>query len=103
MVDRIDAYRIVNVSVLRVVNDLVLLDVMEAVDRPTQVRLEEAVFSISETRERLDGTVVVAHDLSQYANKFYSITLDTSDIVWLDYLVGHNISEINLTEFGEYV
>lgn len=103
MVDRIDAYRIVNASVLRVVNDMVLLDVFEVSDRPSQIRLEEAVFSVAETRERLDGTVVVAHELSQYTNKFYSITLNTSDVVWLDYLVGHNISEIDLTEFGEYV
>lgn len=103
MVDRIDAYRIVNASILRVADDLVLLDVMEPDDKPSQIRLEEAVFSIAETRERLDGTVVVAHELSQYTNKFYSITLKTRDVAWIDYLVGHSISEIDLTEFGEYV
>lgn len=103
MVDIIDAYRIVNASVLRVADDLVPLEVMEPYDKPSQIRLEEAVFSVAETRDRLDGIVVVAHDLTQYTNKFYSITLDTSDVVWIDYLVGHSISEIDLTEFGEYV
>ena len=103
MVDIIDAYQIINASVLRVANDMVKLDTFEADSKPSQVRLEEAIFSIAETRQRLDGTVVVAHELSQYTNKFYSITLNTSETVWLDYLVGHTIEEIDLTEFGEYV
>lgn len=103
MVDVIDAYRIVNTSVLRVAEDLVELDTMELPDKSSQIRLDEAVYSVAEIRGRLDGTVVVAHELSQYTNKFYSITLNTGEVVWLDYLVGHSISEINLTEFGEYV
>lgn len=103
MVDIIDAYRIVNESVLRVAEDCVVLDTLEYEYKPTQVRLEEAVDSIAETRDRLDKTVVVAHDLSQYVNRFYSITLSTNDTVWIDYLVGHRVEEIDLTEFGEYV
>lgn len=103
MVDIIDAYRSINKSVLRVADDLVPLSVMEVDTQPTAVRLEEAVFSIAETQRRLDAGVVVAHELSQYQNKFYSITLETSNVVWLDYLVGHTIDEIDLTEFGEYV
>lgn len=103
MVDIIDAYRIVNASVLRVANDLVELESFDVTDRSSQLRLDEAVFSVAETRRRLDGVVVVAHDLTQYTNKFYSITLNTSETVWIDYLVGHSISEIDLTEFGDYV
>lgn len=103
MVDIIDAYRIVNASVLRVANDLVELESFDVPDRSSQLRLDEAVFSVAETRRRLDGVVVVAHDLTQYTNKFYSITLNTSETVWIDYLVGHSISEIDLTEFGDYV
>ena len=103
MVDVIDAYRIVNTSILRVAEDLVILAVMELPDRSSQIRLEEAAYSVAEIRNRIDGNVIVAHDLSQYTNKFYSITLNTGETVWLDYRVGHNMSEIDLTEFGEYV
>lgn len=103
MVDKFDAYRILNQAVLNVANDLVQLEVIETHDKPSQLRMEEAVYSVSETRGRLDGTVVVAHDLEQYINRFYSITLNTNDAVWIDYLVGHRIEDIDLTEFGEYV
>ncbi len=103
MVDRIDAYRIVNESVLRVANDLVELDVAEFKDKAQNVRLEETAYSIADARAHLDGTVVVAHDLSQYQNKFYSITLETSESVWIDYLIEQDQNGIDLTEFGEYV
>lgn len=103
MVDRIDAYRIINQSVLRVANDLIELDQVEFTDKTQQVRLEETVYSIADARSHLDGTVIVAHDLTQYKNKFYSITLKTSESVWIDYLVGHTIDEIDLTEFGEFM
>ena len=103
MVDIMDAYRIVNSAILRVAEDCVMLDVLETSNKPTQIRLDEDVNVIAETRERLDGTVVVAHDLAQYVNRFYSISLSTNDTVWIDHLVGHRIEEIDLTEFGEYV
>lgn len=103
MVDRIDAYRIINESVLKVANDIVALDYLETTKKPSYVRLEEAVYSVSETRERLDGTVVVAHELSQYINRFYSINLSTNDTVLIEYLIGHRVEDIDLTEFGEYV
>jgi hypothetical protein len=103
MVDIIDAYRSINKSVLRVADDLVPLTVLEEDARPTAVRLDEAVYEVAETQQRLADTVVVAHDLGQYTNKFYSITLNTNSVVWLDYLVNHTYDEIDLTEFGEYI
>lgn len=103
MVSKISAYAIINKSVLQVANDTVLLNTEEIQDKPYQVRLEEAPYSIAERRNRLDGVVVVAHDLSQYVNKFYSIILKTKDEVPLDYLIVNRTESIDLTEFGEYV
>lgn len=102
MVSVISAYRIINHCILRVANDLVGLDVLEVQARSSYVRLEESAYSVAETQERLSDTVVVAHDLSQYINRFYSINLTTNDTVWLNHLIGHRVEDIDLTEFGEY-
>lgn len=101
MVDIYTAYRILNKSILDVANSVVVLDTLEVDEKPYQVRLEETTFSISERRNRLEGAVIVAHDLRQYVNRFYSITLDTDRTVLLDYLINIRPEDINLTEFGE--
>ena len=101
MVDIYTAYQILNKSVLGVADSVVVLDTIEADDKPYQVRVEEATFSIAERRNRLEGSVLVAHDVNQYVNKFYSITLDTNKTVLLDYLINIRPEDINLTEFGE--
>lgn len=101
MVDMYTSYKILNKSVLRVANDMVVLDQIEFEDRPAQVRLEEAPFSIAERKARLEGATVVAHNLAQYVNRFYSITLDSDNTVMLDYLININPEAIDLTEFGE--
>lgn len=103
MVSKMDAYAIVNRQVLQVANDTVLLDAEEIKEKPYQVRLEEAPYSIAEKRNRVEGTVVVAHDLTQYVNKFYSIVLEAGDGVAIDYLINHRVEDIDLTEFGEYL
>lgn len=100
--DFITAYAVINAAVLRVAEDLVPLDVLEYDSRTAQIRLEDTSFSIAETRGRLDNIVVVAHNLEQYTNKFYSITLSSGEGVWIDHLIGHTIEEMDLTEFGEY-
>jgi hypothetical protein len=103
MVDIMDAYRILNNSVLNVINDLVMLDETEFDDKPYQVRLEENSVSVSEVHDRLNNLVVVGHNLNQYVNKFYSIFLDSSEVVLLDYLININPVDIDLTEFGEFL
>jgi hypothetical protein len=103
MVSIMDAYSILNKSVLNVVNDMVLLDSVEFVDKPYQVRLDENSVSVSEVHNRLENTVVVGHNLAQYVNKFYSIFLDSSEVVMLDYLINVNPENIDLTEFGEFL
>lgn len=101
MVDIYTAYRILNKSILDVADSVIILDTIEADEKPYQIRLEETTFSIAERRTRLEGSVLVAHDVRQYVNKFYSITLDTNKTVLLDYLINIRPEHINLTEFGE--
>lgn len=103
MVSPIEAYKILNKSLLDVANDMVVLDVLEIDKKPCQVRLDETPYAISERRNRIEGVVVKAHDLSQYVNKFYSITLNTKEDIWLDWLINANMEKIDLTEFGEYL
>lgn len=103
MVSIMDAYGILNKSVLNVINDMVLLDSVEFEDKPYQVRLDENSVSVAEIHNRLENTVVVGHNLTQYVNKFYSIFLDSSEVVMLDYLININPENIDLTEFGEFL
>ena len=103
MVNLFDAYRIINNSILRVAKELVYLEVEEVEEKAVKIRLEETQFSIAERHERLDGTVIVAHNLNEYINKFYSIHLVESDFAWIDYLIDAKTEQIDLTEFGEFV
>lgn len=103
MVSIMDAYSILNKSVLNVINDMVMLDSVEFDDKPYQVRLEETAVEVGESRRRIDNVVVVGHHLTQYVNKFYSIFLDLSEVVMLDYLININPENIDLTEFGEFL
>ena len=59
--------------------------------------------SVGGVRNRVDDTVVVGHNLTQYVNKFYSIFLDSGEVVMLDYLINVNPENIDLTEFGEFL
>jgi hypothetical protein len=80
-----------------------MVDATEFDNKSYQVRLDENLVSVAETHNRLEKTVVVAHNLSQYINKFYSIFLDSSETVPLDYLINVNPEDIDLTEFGEFL
>lgn len=102
MVDIIEAYRTLNASLLNVANDLSSLHVLELEDQSRQVRLEETPFSIADRNERLNSGVIVGHNLNDYNNKFYSITLNVDTECWLDYLLDINFEDVDLTMFGEY-
>ena len=103
MVDLFTAYAILNNSVYEVVKSLnILTPPPEDKRKQEQVRLEEAIFNISERSNRLDNGVIVCHDLTQYINKFYKIHLEENVVPWIDYLI--DIDEvIDLTEFGSVI
>lgn len=104
MVDIIDAFSVLNKSVLNVLDDTVLLDQLDTSNmKKDSVRLEEAVTPIADIHERLDGTVIKCHRLNQYVNKFYSIHLDESEVCCIDFLININREDIDLTEFGDFV
>lgn len=99
MVDIFDAYRILNQSVLQVVSDTLSLNVIEAEEKQVQFRIEENPYSISDKLDRI-APVVVAHNIAQYTNRFYSIQLETKEICYLDILIHLNRDEVDLREFG---
>lgn len=99
MVNIFDAYRILNQSVLTVIEDSISLNVLELDDKPQIYRMEETSFSISERYDRI-APVVVAHNISQYVNRFYSIQMESKDICMLDILLNLNRDEVDLREFG---
>lgn len=103
MVNIYSAYKIVNQSILKVLDDLVPIEVIEEEDKPYQIRLDEAVVSIADRHDRLNGKAVVCHNLDQYVNKFYSINLMSEDVAWLDILINAHLEFTDLTEFGEYL
>ena len=99
MVDIFDAYRILNQSVLNVINDTISLNVIEVEDKVPQYRMEETPYSISEKYDRI-APVVVAHNIVQYTNRFYTIQLDSKEVCLLDILIHLDRSEVDLREFG---
>lgn len=99
MVDIITAYKILNKSILRVANDCVMLKPLEIEEKKEiQVRLTDEIFDISKSVSSIKATVV-AHNLSQYVNKFYGIRVLEENSVALDELLYKG--KIDLTEFGE--
>lgn len=104
MVSIYTAYAMINQAVLASVDSLVFLQPVEEekVIR-NYVRLEESPNTITERKTRLEKTVVIAHKLEQYTNKFYSISLEEDDFVYLDILLDASKEQIDLTEFGEFV
>ena len=98
-----DYFSILNKSVLNVLDGTVMIETTEFDDKVPQIRLEETPVSVAEVRERLNNVVVVGHNLTQYINKFYSIYLDSSEIVAIDYLINATKENIDLTGFGEFI
>lgn len=94
-----DLYRIVNTSLRDVANDMVALDILDVEEKQVQYRVEQAVFSLAERRERL-GAVVTAHNLMQYTNKFYSIGLTSMEPCELDWLIDLKSEDIDLSGLG---
>ena len=91
MINVLDAYAIVNQSILQVCKDTNTLNLyMEEKPAPPPYRLTEQPFEITdEDRQRLTG-VITAHNLIQYTNRFYGIQLKEYIDVWLDILINVN-------------
>lgn len=84
--DSIDAYRVINKSVLSVALSLNALEEVKEEKKQQYIRLEEAAFVLTEETNRY-CQVVSAHDLHQYKNKFHSISLKEKFECWIDVLL----------------
>ncbi len=99
MIDIIDAYKIVNTSVLDVIRSVNPLKMLEDEDRSGYVRVRETGFNTAERSYRLTN-VVVAHDLMQYMNRFHSIVLREKSICYMDILWDLDYENFSLAGFG---
>lgn len=91
MIHILDAYSIVNKSVLQVCRDTNTLTLyVEEKPAPPRHRLVEDTYVITDSdKKRLTG-VITAHNLEQYTNRFYGINLKERVDVWLDILINVN-------------
>lgn len=81
----VDGFRIINQQVANVINSVVLLEIVEVDDEKPEPRLEESTFNVAEKTRTL-RSCVTAHDLKQYINRFYSISLTEDDVCMFDCL-----------------
>lgn len=96
MVDIITGYSILNKQLLQVAKEMNVLSQIVLKEKPIQVQVKEVPYTISDKFERL-GPTVVAHDLSQYINRFHSIRLDSEETCMLDDLCDFNTDDIDLS------
>lgn len=96
----IDGFRALNVSLKSVVDSIVPVSVFETEVRPSRIRLEEATFHVADKLERVTP-IVTAHDLNQYINRFYSISLIEQERCMLDLLLDWDYEGIDLSGFGD--
>lgn len=82
----IDGYKIINHHLAEVVNATILLETLEVEDERPVARLEESTFNVAEKTRTLKSCVT-AHDVRQYINKFYSISLVEGETCLFDTLL----------------
>lgn len=99
MVDLITAYNIVDKSILNVANDMVTTETIDFKEEVIPYRLQEIPINLAERNTRIKA-VVVAHDLRQYVQKFYSISMKSSEKCLIDILVDLDDDMIDVSEFG---
>lgn len=82
----IDGYKIINHHLAEVVNATVLLETLNVEDERPVARLEESTFNVAEKTRTLKSCVT-AHDVRQYINRFYSISLVEEESCLFDILL----------------
>lgn len=87
MIHILDAYSLLNQSVLKVCEELTPLTQYVEETRVAPPRLREQTYSITEEQRNRVSAVVTAHNLGEYTNRFYGVQLTESITVWLDYLI----------------
>lgn len=84
--DYIEIYSAINKSLISVAESITALKPVEDKKVEPYVRLQENPFVLTEDIARV-SQVVTAHELNEYVNKFYSISLRDKTSSWLQYLL----------------
>lgn len=87
VINILDAYRVVNESLVAVCKDIVVLSVYEEKPTSPPFRIRETPFTITDEQSERLASVVTSHNLLQYSNRFYGINLREDIDVWLDILI----------------
>ena len=100
MVDLIQAYRAIDKSLCDVAESIVPLKVLPFENKKQKVILKDSPFNLTKKDYVLQEHIVVAHNLNQYKNIFYTIQLESSDVPWIDFLINDNEDEYGDYEYG---
>lgn len=79
--------RVLNDSVIGVIDSLVPLREVDSKKNLFYTRLKETEYKVSNTTQAIVSEVVNAHDLADYKNIIYTIQLEEKCDTWLDKLV----------------
>ena len=102
MVDIYSAYKVLNTSVLNVLQDIIPLTVNEDYEEFDYCpEFEDATIDLASINKRTIKRGIVGHRLPQYVNKFYSISLDNQPETMIDVLLDAKVTDIGLIEFME--
>lgn len=101
MVSTNTARKILNKSLLNVINSLNVLEPVEKVEKHVDMlRVTEADFYITERGKRLSTGVTDAYNLSDFRRSFYSVELQSTTNTLFDLLIARPDHVIDLTEFN---
>lgn len=101
MVSNNAARKILNKSLLDVINSLNVLEPVEDVKKPVDLlRVTEADFYITERGKRLGTGVAAAYNLNNFRRSFYNIELQDTTNTLFDLLIAKPTHVIDLTEFN---
>lgn len=101
MVSNNTARRILNQSLLNVINSLNVLEPVNEVEKHVDMlRVTEADFYITERGKRLSTGVTAAYNLSSFRRSFYNIELQNTTNTLFDLLIAKPDHPIDLTEFN---
>lgn len=101
MVSNNTARKILNESILEVINSLNVLEPVADVEKHVELlRVTEAENYITERGKRLNTGVADAYNLSNFRRSFYNIELQNTTNTLFDLLIAKPTHVIDLTEFN---
>jgi hypothetical protein len=81
------AYRILDSQLIKVLDSVNMLETVKEPDKVKLLRIQENPFVLSEESERINRSVLTAHDINQYKNQVHVISLQENVHSWLEKLL----------------